>query len=283
MARTYRLDELRPGTPFRLVGPGIDEVAELVECDDCTAKVRMTTQPRVVRLKARDGTERTFAARRSQMCYWAPATCVEPLFDCPEGELEMKTSEVEIGGTYMAKVSNEVVPVRIDGANRLGGWDATNTKTGRGVRIKSPRRLRGKAMRRQRGPGGLGDKNANGAAEAGQAGEREGVAPRSQMDLGETKRLEAARKNKAAKDSAPPHVEKKVSALDAAAKVLADAKNPMNTKEMIEAMGAKGLWKSPGGKTPDRTLYSALTREIGTKGKESRFKKADGGKFALAK
>ena len=76
---------------------------------------------------------------------------------------------------------------------------------------------------------------------------------------------------------------KKTSALDAAAKLLESAKAPMTTKELIDAMASKGLWKSPGGKTPDRTLYSALTREIGTKGKESRFKKADGGKFALAK
>ena len=46
-------------------------------------------------------------------------------------------------------------------------------------------------------------------------------------------------------------------------------------------MAAKGYWKSPGGKTPDRTLYSAIAREILKKGKESRFKKAEKGKFAL--
>ncbi len=53
----------------------------------------------------------------------------------------------------------------------------------------------------------------------------------------------------------------------------------MTTKEMIDAMGAKGLWKSPGGKTPDRTLYSAILREIITKGKESRFVKTERGRF----
>jgi hypothetical protein len=45
-------------------------------------------------------------------------------------------------------------------------------------------------------------------------------------------------------------------------------------------MAAKGYWTSPGGKTPDRTLYSALAREINVKGKDARFKKADRGKFA---
>jgi len=72
---------------------------------------------------------------------------------------------------------------------------------------------------------------------------------------------------------------KKLSAIDAAAKVLATAKEPMNCKELIEAMAAKKLWTSPGGKTPHATLYSAILREIQTKGKDARFKKAERGKF----
>jgi hypothetical protein len=72
---------------------------------------------------------------------------------------------------------------------------------------------------------------------------------------------------------------KKLSALDAAAKVLHDAKNPMTTKEMIDVMAAKKLWSSPDGKTPHATLYSAILREIGAKGKEARFKKSERGKF----
>lgn len=73
---------------------------------------------------------------------------------------------------------------------------------------------------------------------------------------------------------------KRMSAIDAAAKVLTDAGTPMNTKEMIEAMAAKKLWASPGGKTPHATLYSAILREITTKGNEARFKKTERGKFA---
>ena len=76
--------------------------------------------------------------------------------------------------------------------------------------------------------------------------------------------------------------EGKMSALDAAAKVLGDSKEPMNCVEMIEQMAAKKLWTSPGGKTPQATLYSAILREITTKGKESRFKKVEKGKFTLA-
>ena len=73
----------------------------------------------------------------------------------------------------------------------------------------------------------------------------------------------------------------KLSALDAAAKVLATAKQPMNAKELIEAMAKKKLWTSPGGKTPHATLYAAILREIQTKGKDARFKKTERGKFAI--
>ncbi len=73
---------------------------------------------------------------------------------------------------------------------------------------------------------------------------------------------------------------KKLSALDAAAQVLVGSKEPMNAKQMIDAMAAKGLWTSPGGKTPHATLYSAILREINAMGKGARFKKTDRGHFA---
>jgi HB1, ASXL, restriction endonuclease HTH domain len=84
---------------------------------------------------------------------------------------------------------------------------------------------------------------------------------------------------KAAKQKAKP---KKLSALDAAAKLLGETGQPMNCQEMIEAMAKKGLWTSPGGKTPHATLYSAILRELKAKGKDARFKKTERGKFAAA-
>src|SRR5262245_19944534 len=75
----------------------------------------------------------------------------------------------------------------------------------------------------------------------------------------------------------------KSSALEAAAKVLEERGEPMSAGEMIEEMAAKRYWKSPGGKTPAATLYSAILREINVKGKDSRFKKTEPGKFARTK
>ena len=74
----------------------------------------------------------------------------------------------------------------------------------------------------------------------------------------------------------------KLSAMKAAVQVLADAPNEgMRTKDMVEAMGKKGLWTSPAGKTPEATLYAGITREIAKKGIESRFIKVSKGRFIL--
>jgi hypothetical protein len=72
---------------------------------------------------------------------------------------------------------------------------------------------------------------------------------------------------------------KRVSAIDAAAQVLATSTEPMNCMALVEAMATQGLWTSPGGATPHATLYSAIIREIATKGVESRFVKKDRGMF----
>ena len=73
---------------------------------------------------------------------------------------------------------------------------------------------------------------------------------------------------------------KKLSALDAAARVLAEAGSALSCQEMIAAMAAKGYWTSPGGKTPWATLYSAILRELATKGANARFVKTQRGQFA---
>jgi hypothetical protein len=73
----------------------------------------------------------------------------------------------------------------------------------------------------------------------------------------------------------------KLSALDAAAKVLVETGQPMTCRELIAAMAAKGYWTSPGGKTPEATLYSAVLRELTVKGADARFVKTERGKFAL--
>jgi hypothetical protein len=75
---------------------------------------------------------------------------------------------------------------------------------------------------------------------------------------------------------------KKLSQMAAAVAVLTKASEPMNCKAMVEAMSQQGLWTSPGGKTPEATLYASILREINAKGKDARFVKVERGQFALA-
>jgi hypothetical protein len=91
-----------------------------------------------------------------------------------------------------------------------------------------------------------------------------------------------ARTHKAGQTSKPEPGPKRLSALDAAAKVLAESNAPMRATDLIAEMAKQGLWTSPGGKTPEATLYAAIAREIATKGDTSRFRKAERGLFTAA-
>ena len=99
---------------------------------------------------------------------------------------------------------------------------------------------------------------------------------------GKKKTKTSTKKASAAKSPVAAEQPKKLSALDAAARVLGESGQAMNCQEMIEAMAAKGYWSSPGGKTPSSTLYSSILRELKTKGADARFRKTERGKFSLA-
>lgn len=187
----------------------------------------------------------------------------------------MKKDQIRIGRTYLAKVTDKVVPVRLEAENPHGGWDATNLVTHKKVRIKSAQRLRGPARERE----------SQAAADA-QAVDPDLVplteamkpakASKGPKDKAKGTKAKAARGRKAAGEPTA----KKVSGLDAAHRMLKDAGEPMRCGDMVEKMLATGLWKT-NGKTPAATLYSAIHREIQTKGAQARFRKTDRGLFAV--
>jgi hypothetical protein len=116
------------------------------------------------------------------------------------------------------------------------------------------------------------------AAERNQAegtGKPAGKKPRAAKADKPAKAAKPPKEPKAPKEKKP----KRTSALDAAAQVIAKSDKPMRAVDMIAQMEAKGLWKSPGGKTPEATLYAAIIREIAAKGKDARFAKHDRGLF----
>jgi len=182
------------------------------------------------------------------------------------GGTTMKKDEVQVGKVYTAKVTDKLVPVRIDAESRHGGWDATNLATGKKVRIKSAQRLRGEAK-------AGGDKPGGKAASPPKAATKGESAPKGTT---EAKPKKAATRAKQGEPKA-----KKPSGLDAAARVLAESGESMGVKQIVEIAAQKGYWKSPGGKTPHATVYSAILRELQVKGKKARFRKVERGKFVF--
>jgi len=180
----------------------------------------------------------------------------------------MKKNEVKIGGVYVAKVSDRLVSVRIDSTHSKGGWNATNTATGRRIRIKSAQRLRG----------AVGKTAKTQATEVVKAKKASGVKSEKAQATGN-----AVTKKAMPKQAGGEKKPKRVSALDAAAQVLIKAEAPMRAQELIAAMAEQGLWSSPAGKTPHATLYAAMLREARDKGAASRFRKVDRGMFAFNK
>jgi hypothetical protein len=183
----------------------------------------------------------------------------------------MKQADVKVGGVYAAKVSGKVVPVHIDAENAHGGWTGTNQATGKQVRIKSAQRLRyamAKKDGRWRRVAGGGGKDAT-RANVGDEGAAQGDAKAAKKGC----KGKAKRGGKASG-------EKKMGCLDAAARVLEEAGEPMRCGDIITVAFEKGYWHS-GGRTPASTLHAAVCREIAKKGKDSRFAKVDRGLFAL--
>lgn len=120
-------------------------------------------------------------------------------------------------------------------------------------------------------------KSAKGGGKNGKAAKGSPTADRGATGGKTAKGAKDAKTPKA--KPAKPAKAKRISALDAAAKVLAESDRPLRAIDMIEVMHAKGLWTSPGGKTPEASLYAAVIREIAAKGKDARFKKVDRGMF----
>jgi hypothetical protein len=171
----------------------------------------------------------------------------------------MKKNEVKIGRIYYATVTGKKVQVQIDEEKSGGGWSATNLFTGKKITIKTAGRLQGLVPK---------GKQRNGQAKVTTEGNVTVVeVPKAKSETITNK-----------KNAPTPKPDGKMSCIAAAFQVLTESGEPMNAKEMIEAMENKGYWQSPGGKTPHATLYSAILRDI-SKGDESRFEKVERGRF----
>ena len=160
----------------------------------------------------------------------------------------MKEQDIRIGAFYDIKVGNHTTTVRIMSLAKDGGqgWHAITLAGDKDIVIRSASRIVG-----------LYKPKVN-----------------SEYMEGQTPAT--------TKPATPADGTKRLSALDAAAKVLAEAKEPYRCKELIDEMAAKGFWSpSQGGKTPANTLAAAIAAEIKKKGAAARFEKVGRGMFGL--
>ena len=223
----------------------------------------------------------------------------------------MTKNEVKIGGIYTAKVTDKLVPVRID-AVKGTGWSATNMATSKTIYIKSAQRLRGKATagdtvatgakknRSTKKPKATIDADTSptvaptgetdakpvpvlgtcpncGATEVDEDGD---CAKCREPNVADKEATSDKAKKPRAKKAKTEKKPKRLSGLDAAARVLEETGEPMNVKQIVELAEQKNYWKSPGGKTPWATVYSAIIRECAARGQDARFRKTERGKFA---
>jgi len=80
-------------------------------------------------------------AEKPEVVVEKPAAVVEKP-KAVEKPAKITKKTVQVGDVYAVKVSGKTTPVRIDRENPRGGWDATNLRTKRKVRIRTARRLR---------------------------------------------------------------------------------------------------------------------------------------------
>ncbi len=191
----------------------------------------------------------------------------------------MKKSEVKKGKCYAAKVSGRMATVRIDADNPNGGWNATNLTTGKKIRIRSAQRLRhetrapGKSAaeanadqenarlvdeRKKPGDGMTASERAMAESAPKKPGKAAGARRRKEI----AKTVEAVEKGNLADGVTVPTGRKrtgdKMSCLDAAAKVLEEAGEPLNWTAIFDRMHAPGYWTSDKA-TPHNTIYTVWT------------------------
>jgi len=159
----------------------------------------------------------------------------------------MRTEDIHTGAAYTMKVGRNTIEVTVTGTTDNGGW-LVETRTGRTMTVRNADRFIAQV----------------GAPET----------PATAADDAQADRTPDA--------SAERDTGRGMSLLAAAAHLLADADEPMRCQDLVEQAREQGLWAPKrGGKTPDRTLYAAILREIHTKGDDARFTKVDRGRFAL--
>lgn len=167
----------------------------------------------------------------------------------------MRAENVKVGQNYLCKVGKNSVPVTLVAVSPKGQMTVQSVSSKKKFQVADAARL-----------SPVPEGTAQGATGA-------------KTSAGAPKTTKAAKARATTQQGAPEGKKKRASLLNEAAAVLQAAGQPMNAKEMVEAVMARGQWATKG-KTPAATLYASILREIQKKGQEARFVKTERGKFA---
>ncbi len=173
---------------------------------------------------------------------------------------------LKIGNCYIARFNKMEMPVRIESQKENGVWLARSLTHGRVVFVRSEKQLLRECC----------DHDLAEYAKTVQPNRRsKKEAPAIKMPADATP-LPQDRKSKKRRPPMPPQG---LTLLEAAHKILRDARKPMTCQQIVERAVQK-KYTATSGVTPHFTLHSAMSREIAAKGKDARFVKAGRGLFA---
>ena len=164
----------------------------------------------------------------------------------------MKATAIKTGKTYEVTAGRNKTTVRVTKFNpKTGSWDC-ETESGKTISIKDTKRF------------------------LAEVGKRAAASPPASAGRAAVKKGKSETKTQRAKGGKPNGM---LSGLDAAYRVLTEARRPMHVKEIFETAMQNGYCNLRGA-TPSLTIYAAMQREIAAKGDDSRFVKEERGLFA---
>lgn len=275
------LQNMKPGTRFRVHEmPGL--IGVLDDCNECSAKVRMTSGPVDVEIAEPDGNVRRFTANRSRTTTWSPATVVETLTDdaaatSPPADDE-PTCET-CGAVTDRDHIGPICPACSEG-NEEDEPMKTVTKAKKTKTATEPKARKPKATNVTKGGGGTRVRSSAKTTAVGAPELKEVTEPTITDD--DQVLLPHPVTPEAKREHPKPAAKTKKSLLDCAVEILSDGK-PRHCDDIIAEILKAKMW-STSGKTPAATLYSGMIREINGPGvRGSRFERTDTkGEFKIA-
>jgi hypothetical protein len=192
---------------------------------------------------------------------WSSGT--ESSINAPENEVEM----IKIGQCYVARFTKSDMPIRIEAVDAKGGWRARSLTHGRIVFVKNESQILRECS----------DADLLELAKTVVPNRRSKRQPPTQQLPTETPQIARVRKAKAKR---PKVSEYSLTLLEAAYRVLREAKKPLTCQDIVDRAFKKKLHRSSGD-TPQNTLNAALATEIKTKGEKSRYVKVGRAPFAV--